>query len=66
MENWNRLIMARGLGEGIMGKAGKVSSQGTCMGDPRTYTMVWGLTVGAGCGLGVGGQRGKIGTTVIE
>ena len=28
--------------------------------------MVWGLTVGTGSGLSRGGERGKIGTTVIE
>ena len=36
------------------------SSQRTCMNDPWTWTMVWELTVGAGDGLGGGGQRGKI------
>ena len=29
------------------------------MNDPWTWTMVWGLTVGVGSGLGRGGQRGK-------
>ena len=36
------------------------------MNDPWTGTAVWGLTVGVGGGVGGGGQRGKIGTTVIE
>ena len=36
------------------------------MNDPRTGTTVWELTVGVGAGMGRGGQRGKIGTTVIE
>ena len=29
------------------------------MNDPWTWTTVWGLTVGAGDGLGGGGKRGK-------
>ena len=29
-------------------------------------TTVWGLTVGAGDGIGEGGQRGKICVTVTE
>ena len=29
------------------------------MNDPWTWTTVWGLTTGAGGGLGGGGQRGK-------
>ena len=29
------------------------------MNDPWTRTTVWGLTMGAGVGLGGGGQRGK-------
>ena len=29
------------------------------MNDPWTWTMVWGLTVGAGCGLSGEGQMGK-------
>ena len=36
------------------------------MNDPWTWTTVWGLTVGAEVGLGGGGHRGKIGTTIIE
>ena len=36
---------------------GEGSSQRTCMNDPWAWTMVWGLTVGAGGGLGGGGQR---------
>ena len=35
------------------------------MNDPQTWTRVWELTVGTGGGLGGGGQRGKIETTVI-
>ena len=38
----------------------------TCTNDPWTWTTVWELTVGAGGGMGRGGQRGEIGTTVIE
>ena len=29
------------------------------MNDPQTWTTVWELTVGAGGGMGRGGQRGK-------
>ena len=36
------------------------------MSDPWTWTTVWELTVGAGRGMGGGGQRGKTGTTGIE
>ena len=36
------------------------------MEDPWTCTTVWGLPVRAEVGLGGGGQRGKIGTAVIE
>ena len=36
------------------------------MNDSWTWTTVWGLTVGVVGGRGRGGQRGKIGTTVIE
>ena len=38
-------------------KEGERTSQRICMNDPWTWTMVWGLTVGAGDGLGGGGQR---------
>ena len=36
------------------------------MTDPWTWRTVWGLTVGAGDGVGEEGKRGKIGTTIIE
>ena len=39
--------------------------QRTCMNDPWTWTTMWELTVGAGSGMGGGGQRGEIGITVI-
>ena len=29
------------------------------MNDPQTWTMVWGWPVGAGGGLGGGGQKGR-------
>ena len=54
--------MARGEGEGHKGgKKGEEITQRTSMNDPWTWTMVWGLTVGArgGGGLGGGEQRGK-------
>ena len=52
-------------GEEEMEKAEGIT-QRTCMNGPRTWTTVWGMTLGAGGGLGEGGQRGKIGTTVME
>ena len=36
------------------------------MNDPWTWTIVWGLTVGAGVGWVEEGNGGKIGTTEIE
>ena len=37
------------------------------MNDPWTWTkVVWGWTMGAMGGLAGGGQRGKIGATIIE
>ena len=53
-----------GPGRGIMGKEG--TRQRTCMRGTRTWTMVRELTAGAGDGMGRGGQRGKMVTTVIE
>ena len=47
-------------------KEGKVTTQRTCMNDPWTWTTVWELTVGAGGGLGGGGQSKKNWETVIE
>ena len=47
-------------------KEGEGTSQRTCRNDPWTGTTEWRLIVGAGHGLGRGGQRGKIGTTVIH
>ena len=66
METRNRLTVTRGKGGEKQGKEGEGTSQGTCMNDPQTWTMGWGLTVGAGDGLGRGGQRGKIESTIIE
>ena len=41
-----------------MVEKGERTSQRTCMNDPWTWTMVWGLTVGARGRLSGGGQRG--------
>ena len=60
METWNRLTAARGKSGVEWWKEGERTSQRTCMNDPWTWTMVWELTVGAGDGLGGGGQRGTI------
>ena len=54
----------RGEEEDNAGKKGK--GQRTCMNDPRKWTTVWELTVGARGGMGRGGQKGKIGITVVE
>ena len=51
---------ARGRRKGDDGGQ-KGKDQRACMSDPWTWTMVWGLTVRAGSGLGRGGQRGKNG-----
>ena len=60
METWNRLTATREQGvEGKWWKEGEGISQRTCMNDPWTWTRVWGLTVGAGCGLSGEGQMGK-------
>ena len=65
MEIKNKITVTRGeWGGDTRGKKGK--GQGTCMKDPWTWTTGWGWTVGAGVGRNGGGQRGKIGTTVIE
>ena len=49
-------------------KEGEGASQRACTNDPRTWTTVWGWTMGVrrGGSLDRGGQRGKIGTTIIE
>ena len=50
-----------------MVKKGEGISQRTCMNDPQTGTMVWGLTVGAGLWTEQKSAKGgKIGTTTIE
>ena len=49
----------KGGGGGEWWEEGEGTSYRTCMNDSRTWTSVWGLTVGAGRGLGGGGQRGK-------
>ena len=56
----------RGEGREIMVQRGEGTRQRICMNDPKTWTTVWELTVGAGGGMGRGGQRGVIGTTVKE
>ena len=47
-------------------RRGKDSSQRTCMNDPWTWAVVWGLTVGVGLGWVEEGKEGNTGTTVIE
>ena len=54
----------RGVGErNSGGKKGEGTSKRTCMNDSRTWTAMWGLTVGAG--VGWRGVKGENGTTVI-
>ena len=63
----NSVGMSCGRGErGITVEEGEGTRQRTCMNDPQTWTTVWEMTVGVGGGMDGGGQRGKIGTTVIE
>ena len=45
-------------------KEGEGISQRTYMKGPWTWTMVWGLTMEVGGGLGGGGTGGKMRTTV--
>ena len=67
METQNRLPAAiGGMGGGYWWKEGEGTSQRTCMNDPWTWTIVWGLTAGVGLGWAEEGKSGKIGTTVIE
>ena len=42
-------------------KEGEGTSQRTCMKDPRTWAMVWRLTVGVGGGLGREAKGEKLG-----
>ena len=53
-------------GKGIMTERRGRDNQRTFMNDPWIRTTVQELTVGTGCGMGRGGQRGKNGTAVIE
>ena len=57
METGNRLTVTRGEGRGQWWKKREGTSQKTCMNDLWTCTMMWGLTVGVGAGLGGGEQR---------
>ena len=58
-ESWNRLTAIREeWGGGDWLREGAGISHRTHMYDPRTWTMVWGLTVGVGADW-VGGQRRK-------
>ena len=68
METWKRLAVTRGdQGRGQWCKEAEGNSHRICINDPRTWAMLWGLTVGARWSvMGRGGQRGKIETTVIE
>ena len=52
MEIKNKLTVARGVGEGIMGERREGSSPGTCTKDPWTKTMGWG---------GIEGGRWEVG-----
>ena len=52
--------------EGDNVEEGEGTRPRTHMNDPWTWTTVWELTVEVGCGKGGRGQRGEIGTTVIE
>ena len=63
----NQLTVTRGEGEGQkQGKEGEKSSQGRCIKDLRTRTMVRGLECGRGVARAWESNRGKMGTTEIE
>ena len=49
-----------------MWKEGEGTSSRTFLNEPWIWTAVWELTRGVEGGMGGRGQRGKIGTTVIE
>ena len=67
METGNRLTAARGEGRaGGMMERGEGTRRSPRVNDPQTWTAAWGWTVAVGGGLDGEGQRGKIGTTVIE
>ena len=70
METWIRLTVVRGEEkEGQWWKDGEGTRQRTCMNDPQAWTTGWELTMGVGgrCGgMGRGGQRGEIGTSVVS
>ena len=67
METRNRLTATRGeLREGYGWKEVEVTSQGTCMNDPWTWTTGWGLTVGVGMGREEESKGGKNRDNVIE
>ena len=53
METWTNPKVTRGMGWG------EGTRQRTCMNDPQAWTTVCELTVGAGVGMGGGGQREK-------
>ena len=63
METRKRLTVARGKG-GIV-ERGEGSSQGTCINDPWTWTMVQGSVGVGGSGTEEGKEEG-VGTIVIE
>ena len=54
------------MGEGEWWREGEGISQRTCLNDPQTRTTVWGWTAVWQGGLEEAGEKGKIGTTVIE
>ena len=60
------VICRRRIGREEWGQRGEGISRRTCMNDPWTWTRERGLTVGKKGGLGRGGQKGKIGTSVTE
>ena len=65
MDTWNRPTAVREeQGGGDCLKEGEGISQRTYMKGPWTWTMVWGLTMEVGGGLGGGGTGGKMRTTV--
>ena len=66
METGNSLTASRGDGGGKCCRGGDGIIQRTCLSDPWTGTTMWGWAVGWRGRLQEGGEKGNIGTTIIE
>ena len=66
METGNSLTASRGDGGGKCCRGGEGIIQRTCLSDPWTGAMVCGWAVGWRGRLQEGGEKGNIGTMIIE